>query len=275
MPQAPIRLIAIDVDGTLLNSRHRVEPAVAVSLKEQHQRGLNIVLATARSPQLMEAVLAELAFTPFLICFSGAWIGDPEPQSSIRPKPFYQRELSVTAAEQVINIGLSYHLEPNVFYPFGWRVRKQTPEVMAEIAITGAKPLVTSELLEGNQCPSKILLISEPGDAAIALQQIAREVGSFTTATFSKPNYLEIIAPGVNKARSLAVLAKWLGFDLSATAAIGDGLNDIEMIEASRFGIAMGNALQEVKSAADWITSSQDEAGVGQAIQELLRRRLV
>jgi Cof subfamily protein (haloacid dehalogenase superfamily) len=274
MFQAPIRLIAIDVDGTLLNSRHRVDPAVAVSLKEQHERGINIVLATARSPQLMEAVLAELGFTPFLICFSGAWISDPYPRS-IQPKPFYQSELSVMAAEQVISIGLSYHLEPNVFYPFAWRIRKQTPEVMAEIDITGVKPSVTSDPLEGDRCPSKILLISQPGDGAVALQWVAREVSSFTTATFSKPNYLEIIAPGVNKARSVAVLSERLGFDLSATAAIGDGLNDIEMIDASRFGIAMGNAPKEVKSAADWITSSQDEAGVSQAIRELLLRRLI
>ncbi|HTD15372.1 MAG TPA: Cof-type HAD-IIB family hydrolase [Chthoniobacterales bacterium] len=274
MSQAKIRLIAIDVDGTLLNGRHRVEPAVAVSLREQHQRGTKIVLATARSPQLMGAVLAELGFLPLLICFSGAWIGDPNLQS-IQQKPFYQRELSAMATEQVIDIGLSCHLEPNVFYPFEWRVRKLTTEVMTESDITQVKPFVSSELLEGSRCPSKILLISKPGDTTAAIQRVASEVCSFTTATFSKPNYLEIIAPGVNKARSLALLAERLGFDMSATAAIGDGLNDLEMIESSAFGVAMGNAQEEVKSAADWVTSSHDEAGVAAAIQELSRRRLI
>src|SRR6516225_5291605 len=77
MPQAPIRLIAIDVDGTLLDSSHRVQAAVAMSLAGLHQCGIRIVLATARSPQLMEPVLTQLGFLPFLICFSGAWIGDP------------------------------------------------------------------------------------------------------------------------------------------------------------------------------------------------------
>ena len=274
MSQPKIRLIAIDVDGTLLNGRHRVEPAVAAALKEQHGRGTKIVLATARGPQLMAAVLAELDFLPLLICFSGAWIGQPDSQS-LQQKPFHQIALGAAAAKQVITLAWSYHLEPNVFYPFEWRVRKLTTEVMTESDITRVKPFVSSQLLEGDRSPNKILLISRSDDTSDSLRQVASEVSPFTTATFSKPNYLEIIAPGVNKARSLALLAERLGCDMSATAAIGDGLNDVEMIEASAFGIAMGNAQAEVKSAADWVTSSNDEAGVATAIQELSRRRLI
>ena len=71
------------------------------------------------------------------------------------------------------------------------------------------------------------------------------------------------------------MFAERLGLDMSRVAAIGDGLNDIEMIEASAFGIAMGNAAAQVKSVADWVTSSQDDAGVSEAVRELSRRGLV
>ena len=150
-----------------------------------------------------------------------------------------------------------------------------TAEVKAESDITQTLPLVTPELLEFSKGPNKILVISKPGDGARTLELVADAIKPSTTATFSKPNYLEVIAPGVNKAGSLAILAERLGLEMSRVAAIGDGLNDIEMIKASGFGIAMGNAAPQVKLAADWVTLSQDEAGVSEAVRELSRRALV
>jgi hydroxymethylpyrimidine pyrophosphatase-like HAD family hydrolase len=76
-------------------------------------------------------------------------------------------------------------------------------------------------------------------------------------------------------AMSLAIFAERLGLDMSTVAAIGDGLNDIEMIEASAFGIAMGNAAAQVKSVADWVMLSQDETGVSEAVRELSRKGLI
>jgi len=274
MSKAPIRLVAIDVDGTFLDSSHRVPSAVETSLAGLQQRGIRIVLATARSPQLMESVLAQLRFVPLLICFSGAWIGDPRSQSA-NQQPLFERQLSLSAARKVINVALSYDLEPNVLYPYVWRVRRLTAEVKAESDITQTLPLVTSELLEFPKGPNKILVISKPGDGARTLELVADAIKSSTTATFSKPNYLEVIAPGVNKAGSLAILAERLGLEMSRVAAIGDGLNDIEMIKASGFGIAMGNAAPQLKLAADWITLSQDEAGVSEAVRVLSMRALV
>jgi hydroxymethylpyrimidine pyrophosphatase-like HAD family hydrolase len=195
-----------------LDSSHRVQAAVAMSLAGLHQRGIRIVLATARSPQLMEPVLTQLGFLPFLICFSGAWIGNPRSQST-QQQSFFERELSVSAAEQVINVASAYDLEPNVFYPYAWRVRRFTPEVKAESEITQIAPSLTPKLVEKAKGPSKILIISRPSGEADTLQRIANAISPFTTATFSKPNYLEVIAPGVNKARSLAMFAERLGLD--------------------------------------------------------------
>jgi Cof subfamily protein (haloacid dehalogenase superfamily) len=96
-----------------------------------------------------------------------------------------------------------------------------------------------------------------------------------STATFSKPNYLEIVPIGVDKAKALVKLANSLGIELSQVAALGDGQNDIEMLREAGLGIAMGNASDAVKSAADWITGTNDEDGVAQAVRRLVSSGLV
>jgi Cof subfamily protein (haloacid dehalogenase superfamily) len=274
MSQLTIRLIAIDVDGTLLDSRHRVQTAVNQELSGLTRRGIKIVLATARSPQLMEAVLAQLSFVPFLICFSGAWVGDPQ-SSSLKQKPVWEKRISLAAAQNIIDQATSAGLEPNVFYPSEWRVSKVTREIEEESRITQVKPAVSNRLLEPDLGPHKILLIGKLGADAALLEIVAEAIRPFTAATFSKPNYLEVIAPEVNKAGSLALLAKQVGFDISMVAAIGDGHNDLEMIEAAGIGIAMGNAAPPVKSKATWVTLDNDRAGVAVAVQELDRRGML
>ena len=93
---------------------------------------------------------------------------------------------------------------------------------------------------------------------------------SFSTATFSKSNYLEIIPPGVNKAKAVAELAQTLGVELSQVAALGDGENDVEMLKEVGLGIAMGNACDDAKAAAGWLTGTNDEGGVAQAVRRLM-----
>jgi hypothetical protein len=117
--------------------------------------------------------------------------------------------------------------------------------------------------------------MTSEGEPANVLRTIADSVRSLSTATFSKPNYLEIIASGVNKAKGLADLIKTLGLDLSQVAALGDGENDVEMLKETGLGIAMGNASESVKLAADWLTGTNDEGGVAQAIRRLIADGLV
>jgi 5-amino-6-(5-phospho-D-ribitylamino)uracil phosphatase len=118
------------------------------------------------------------------------------------------------------------------------------------------------------------MLITGETEPTDPLQTIARLIKPLCGATFSKPNYLEIIPIGVNKANALAEVARELKIEPLQVAAIGDGLNDVEMLREAGIGIAMGNASAEVKSAADWVTGTNDEDGVAQAVQALLAQRM-
>jgi hydroxymethylpyrimidine pyrophosphatase-like HAD family hydrolase len=112
---------------------------------------------------------------------------------------------------------LAHHVEPNVFTPEAWRVRNLTKEIQAESDIIESAPLVTQDLLGPGEAPNKILLITSEDEPAKVLRTLAKSLHSMSTATFSKPNYLEIVPIGVDKAKALAKLAKSLGISGIAT----------------------------------------------------------
>jgi Cof subfamily protein (haloacid dehalogenase superfamily) len=270
-----IKAFAVDVDGTLLDSDHRLRAAARDALCDLAENNIRVVLATARSPGVLGAVLRSLPISPLLICFSGAWIGEIDSESLTPTRVMLDRRHSLPVAKTILATALALNVEPNVFTVDTWRARRMTTEIMLECQITECRPVITSDLLEDGQEPSKILLITAENESSQALHVIADSVQSFGNATFSKPNYLEIVPIGVNKAEALKQLAAILGLDLSQFAAIGDGLNDIEMLREAGLGIAMGNAPDAVKSVADWVTGTNDEAGVAQAVQRLFKDGLI
>jgi Cof subfamily protein (haloacid dehalogenase superfamily) len=270
-----IKAFAVDVDGTLLDSDHRLRAAARDALCDLAENNIRVVLATARSPGVLGAVLRSLPISPLLICFSGAWIGEIDSESLTPTRVMLDRRHSLPVAKTILATALALNVEPNVFTVDTWRARRMTTEIMLECQITECRPVITSDLLEDGQEPSKILLITAENESSQALHVIVDSVQSFSNATFSKLNYLEIVPIGVNKAEALKQLAAILGLDLSQFAAIGDGLNDIEMLREAGLGIAMGNASDAVKSVADWVTGTNDQDGVALAVQRLFKEGMI
>lgn len=266
-----VRLVAIDVDGTLLDSGHRLKVEVRDAVCRLAASGLQVVLATARGPQAVRDIVRQFDFSPWLIGFSGGWIGELD-EGSLQPKNIRSdQRMPAAEARSVLSTAISYNVEPNVFTPESWRVRTLTPEILEECAIVNLQPVQTCELVTMEESPSKIMLISRL-DQIGALKRIQESVQSVATATFSKPNYLEILPAGVNKAKALTKVAALFGLDLSEVAAIGDGPNDLEMLSEAGFAIAMGNASDRVKSVADLVVSTNDNAGVAEAVGKILSR---
>jgi Cof subfamily protein (haloacid dehalogenase superfamily) len=275
--KSAVRLVAVDVDGTLLDGAHRLRIEVKEAVNRLAASGVKVVLATARGPQAVVEIVQQFDFAPSLICFSGGWIGELDSLSMQPANVRLDRRLAADLAGSILNEAINQGVEPNVFTPDSWRVRKLTDEIAEEIRIVNLWPLVSDGLLAGDIEPSKIMLISPLDTADIALPSIERSIQSLSTVTsstitYSKRNYLEILPGGVNKAKAVASLSQSLGVDLSEVAAIGDGLNDLEMLSEASFAIAMGNASERLKAAADLVVRSNDEAGVAQAVEEILIR---
>jgi Cof subfamily protein (haloacid dehalogenase superfamily) len=275
--KSAVRLFAIDVDGTLLDGAHRLRSEVKDAVNRLAATGVSVVLATARGPQAVVEIVQQFDFAPSLICFSGGWIGELDAISMRPANVQYDQRLPGDLAGSILNEAIHQGVEPNVLTPESWRVRKLTDEIAEEIRIVNLHPVVSDQLLAGDIAPSKIMLISRLDIADIALPSIERSIRSldrdtFPTVTYSKPNYLEILPAGVNKAKAVAALSQFLGIGLSEVAAIGDGLNDLEMLSEAGLAIAMGNASDRLKAAADLVVGSNDEAGVAQAVDEIQTR---
>lgn len=267
----PIQAVAVDVDGTLLDSDHRLREADKEALCDLVANDIHVILATARGPMILAAVLRELPFPPLLVCFSGGWIGEIDTELSIAKRVILDRRHNMAVARSIVATALKLNVEPNVFTATTWRTRSMTHEIILESQITGCSPSITADLLDEGNEPNKILLITGEDESNQALHTIADSMHSLCNAAFSKPNYLEIVPFGVHKAAALMHLTGILGLDLTQVAAIGDGLNDIEMLREAGVGIAMGNAPESVKSVADWVTGTNDEAGVAQAVRKLFQ----
>ena len=275
--KSAVRLFAIDVDGTLLDGTHRLRSEVKKAVNRLAASGVKVVLATARGPQAVVEIVQQFDFVPSLICFSGGWIGELDSTSMGPANVRLDQRLQADIARSIVSLAINQGVEPNVFTPDSWRVRKLTDEIAEEIRIVNLQPLVSDELLGGDIEPSKIMLISRLDIADTALPSIERSIQSLSTVavstiTYSKRNYLEILPAGVNKAKAVAALSQFLGVNLSEVAAVGDGLNDLEMLSEAGFAIAMGNASDRLKAAADLVVRSNDEAGVTQAVEEILTR---
>jgi Cof subfamily protein (haloacid dehalogenase superfamily) len=270
MKSSSIRLFATDVDGTLLDSTHQLRRDVRDSLCLLAASGLDIALATARGPAAIREIVRQFDFSLWLICFSGGWIGELDLPSLQAKDVRLDQRISYGAARSILRTAFSHNVEPNVFTPESWRVRKMNCEILEESRIVNLEPSIVADLLADGEEPSKIMLISSIDETSDVLRRIRESITSFSTATFSKTNYLEVLPVGVNKAKALAVLTQTLGFELSQVAAIGDAPNDLEMLKEVGLAIAMGNASSEVKTFAQWVVGTNDEAGVAEAAHRLL-----
>ena len=263
-------MLAIDVDGTLLDSSHHLRTDVRDSVCRLAASGFEVALATARGPAAVRTIVRQFDFSPWLICFSGGWIGQLNRSPLQRTNVQLDKRIPSAAAHSILRIAFSHDLEPNVFTPESWRVRSTTREILEESRIVNLQPLVVNDLLADGEEPSKIMLIASMDQASDVLLRIRESIRTYSNATFSKTNYLEILPPGVNKAKALAVLTEALDINLSQVAAIGDAPNDLEMLGEVGLAIAMGNASSDVKLIAKWVVGTNDEAGVAQAVQWLL-----
>src|ERR1700752_4287228 len=140
MKSSSIQLFAIDVDGTLLDRTHRLRTDVRNSVCRLAASGREVVLATARGPAAVREIVRQFDFSPRLICFSGAWLGQLHTASSKPTNVQLDQRISGDDARSILNTAFSHHVEPNVLTPESWRVKNVTAEILAETRIVNLQP---------------------------------------------------------------------------------------------------------------------------------------
>lgn len=281
----PIRIIALDLDGTLLDSEKRLSSRNRDALARAAAAGILIVPTTGRFFGMMPPAVRDLPFVRYAITINGAQVYDRAADEAI-----VREEIPLGTALAVMAV-LDGH---DVIYDcyrqnWGWMTealqakaadyapdahylrmvrefRRPVPELKAHLRATAADGDV-----------QKIMLFARRGDGAQGtLDAIRREVASrfpAVTVTTSTPGSLEINVASAHKGNALRRFAERLGFALGNCMAFGDGLNDLTMVGQAGLGIAMENAAPEVKRAAKYVTLSNDDDGVAEGIEKWIFSR--
>jgi len=263
-----IRVVVLDVDGTLLDSKHQLTPRVEKVLKAAAAKGVQIVLATGKTRASMLKTIDQLGLKAPGIYLQGLAIYDGE--GELR----HQMTLDPALARQVITFGedRGYHMVAysgerimshyyNKEIEAGWtEYHELAPEVVGPL-----------QNLLGHMAFNKLIAC---GDArtikALRWQLTAQVGGAARLMQAGIPTMLEILPPGGSKGTALKLLLKDMKVAPENVMAIGDAENDIEMIQLAGIGVAMGHADQPVKDAADYVTGTNDEDGVAQAVERFV-----
>ena len=268
-----IKLIALDLDGTLLNSDKQLTQQNAQALACAAARGIEIVPTTGRFFSGMPEVIRSLPYLHYAITINGAAVYDVRCDADIAraeiPLP-----LAVEIMRYLDTLPVIYDCYMN---NWGWMTRAMQLRADAfapdEHYLRMIRNLRTpvddlkSYLLETGRDVQKIqLFLTDPALRLTLLRQLGGQFEGLCVSS-SVPNNIEINSTDANKGEALRKLAAHLGLDISQTMAIGDGLNDLSMLRAAGVGVAMENACPEAKQAADYVTGSCDESGVAAAIR--------
>lgn len=273
------RLLAIDIDGTLVNSRDELTPATRAALARAGAAGIQVVLATGRRYSHALPLVAPLEIDVPLVTASGALVKDP-----IDHRTLYQAQFEPSVLLEMLAIVDGCGYDPVLcgdtfaegFDFYHTRKQPRTPELAFYLAMNPDRGRPWPKLITN---PPLDVFGSFVVGTLSQMQELEavlnREMpGKLHTHVLHPPRYkgffIEIAPVGVTKWSAIQRLAEEWGIDEAEICAVGDDVNDIPMIRAAGLGVAMGNAQPSVIAAADRIAPGNDEDGLVQVVEWLL-----
>lgn len=258
------RLLTIDLDGTLLTPQHIITPRTYAALHTAVTAGMKIVIATGQKMDVLRAVCADLPLNAPQIIYNGAIIADIQ-SGTILYEQLVPTEHILTTLAIMRSTGLYcvYHTHTHVYADEGTpNIRNwYRPPALPAVEIQDVKSLYPQPCI-------KLVGVGEPATLREKRLELERRLSGQLYVTQASHDLLEFLHPSVSKKNALAIITQILGIAPEEVVAFGDNHNDIEMLRFAGLGVAMGNAHDEVKTAADYVTLRNSEEGVAIAIEE-------
>ncbi len=271
-PELPIRLIALDIDGTIIGDDHDVSARTIKAVRAAMDRDVAVSLVTGRMVSSAMRFARELELTAPLVGYQGGLIrAIPEPDSRRLGKLLLHTPLPADAARRILTWTRARGLDPHVNHLERFILRADDPRADDYSSFMGAKAELVPDLIEAITHPvTKILAVGEPPLPVEVAPDARAEFAGVADVTISHPRFLEFVAPGVSKGRAIHWLARRLRIPLGATLAIGDQWNDFEMIAEVGHGTAMPSAPAEVRAVARYVAPPLEEDGAARMIEDLV-----
>ena len=268
----PIRLIALDIDGTIIGDDHEIAERTTAAVRRAMERDVAVSLVTGRMVSSAMRFAHDLGLTGPIVGYQGGLIrAMPMPDSRRLGKLLMHTPLQVDAARSILQWTRARGLDPHVNHLERFILRADDPKADDYSAFMGAQAELVPDLLEAIDHPvTKILAVGEPPIPTEVAPLARAEFAGRADVTISHPRFLEFVAPGVSKGRAIRWLARRLRIPLGATLAIGDQWNDLEMLAEVGHGTAMPSAPAEVRAAARYVAHPLEEDGAARMIEDLV-----
>lgn len=269
------KLIALDLDGTLTDKNKNILTETKEELMKLAKKGVVIVLASGRPTAglFKEAKELELDKTGgYLLSFNGARVLNYQTNEVI-----YEQILSSEVAHTMYDRAKQFGLSP-LTYNATEIITEDIGDHWVQLESFTTKmniKHVQDFKKEVNYDVNKVLITGEPAYVATILDEFKVPFEGKMSIYRSDAYFIECMANGIDKAASLDVLCKKLGIKQEETIAFGDGYNDLSMIEYCGYGVAMDNAVDEVKERANYVTLSNNDNGIAYCLKQLEEKGLI
>jgi len=271
-PAFPIRLIALDIDGTLVGDDLIIGPRTRAAVRAAMDRDVAVSLVTGRMVSSALRFAEELGLTGPIVGYQGGLArAMPAPGSRHLGRLLVHSPIAAETARAVVHWTREHGLDPHLNHLERFILRADDPRADDYSDFMGARAELVPDLEASIRHPiTKVLAVGEP-PLPTELAPLARDAFLGTAdVTISHPRFLEFVAPGVSKGRAIRWLARRLGVALGATLAIGDQWNDLEMIAEVGHGAAMPTAPAEVLAVARYVAPPVLEEGSARLIEALV-----
>ena len=265
----PISAVLADIDGTLVTKDKVLTERAIQAVNRLRERGIVFTICSSRSPRGMQRLVEPLRLTMPMAAFNGGAIVLPDLSVlDERTIPDYVVPALVETIE-------AHGLDVWIYSATDWYVRsRQSPRVDREVSTSQSEPTIVSTFdgVRGNVI--KIVGVSNDHDKVAACEaQLQKTFGTQVSAARSQPYYLDVTHPTANKGTVIDRLARYLKIPAEAIATIGDQPTDVMMFRRSGLSIAMGNAAEHVRREATHVTTSHEDEGFANGVEQYILPR--
>jgi Cof subfamily protein (haloacid dehalogenase superfamily) len=263
----PYRLIAMDLDDTLLTDDLTVSEATRQAMKEAIAQGAHLTIATGRMFDSAQKIARQVGLNVPIITYQGSLI-----KNLMDEEVLYERSVPVDVANQLYEYCLAHGLHLQSYISDKLYVSEDNDKIRAYAKQSNIPYTIQPDFSQivNHERQTKLLIIDEPARLDALLPQLRELFGSKVHLTKSKPNYLEFMHPEGTKGHALRFLAAFYGIPMEETIAMGDAMNDHEMVAAAGLGVAMANAVPALKEIADFVTLSNNDDGVKHVLERFV-----
>lgn len=261
------KLVAFDLDGTLLGQELLLRPRVLCAVEKMRERGIQGCIVTGRMYRAALPFVRQLQFTAPVVCYQGAAVIDPQTDDVLQDVPLPNAQ-ALELETYARGSGLHIQLYANDRYYC--QERNRYSDLYAKIS--GVEPIVVPSLARAFEQwdATKACIIAEPDVVLEHLPRVRNLFGDRAYVTRSIPWFIEVMNSEVDKGKSLEIVARYLDIPMEQVLAIGDSWNDAPLLRAAGFGVAMGSAPPELREVADAVVDDVENDGVAQALERFV-----